>query len=162
MPYRPSLCWVEKKKKLPPKCHLHILWLMAMFCIAFWFSAWNLQKQKNTNKIWVLPPPQSHTLSKIFEEVSSGPEINTFITDNRHLIKNNNTVNKCLHQLGIKKLGQPEVCAASATVSQSFCRNRTSKYKQITFTVKTSGYLAYMSKKNDPKTTFTRFKKRQH
>lgn len=49
-------------------------------------------KTKNTNKIGVLPPPQSHTLSKIFEEVSSGPEINTFITDNRHLIKKKETL----------------------------------------------------------------------
>lgn len=89
-------------------------------------------KQKNTNKIGVLPPPQSHTLRKIFEEVSSGPEINTFITDNRHLIKKKkrNTVNKCLHQLGIKKLGQTEVCAASATVRQNFCKNLTSRHKQ--------------------------------
>lgn len=79
--HRPSLC---RKKNVTP----HII-ANGYVCIAFWFSAWNLQN-KNTNKIGVLPPPQTHTLSKIFTEVSSGPEINTFITDNRHLIKKKN------------------------------------------------------------------------
>lgn len=44
-----------------------------------------------------------------------------------------------------KKLGQSEVCAAPFTVSQGFSKNLTSRYKQITFTVKTSSYLAYTS-----------------
>lgn len=46
-----------------------------------------LEILKTKNKKGVLPPPQSHTLSIFSSEVKAGPEINTFITDNRHLIK---------------------------------------------------------------------------
>lgn len=93
--------------------------------------------------------------------MSSGPEINTFITDNRHLIKKTLSLSVCTNMVS-KKLGQSEVCAAPFTVSQGFSKNLTSRYKQLTFTVKTSSYLAYTSVNVTEKNTFTRFKKRQH
>lgn len=80
--------WSWKKLFPTKKSQLHRLWLMAMFCVSFLIlSLKSSTKKTKQKKEGVLPPPQSHTLSIFFAEVRAGPEINTFITDNRHFDK---------------------------------------------------------------------------